>query len=527
MKRKTIINLLFGIVAFLLLTTLAASMFVEPLIRRKIEATVNEKNKNFTVKIGEVNISPIKSTIEFKKIIIVSKQLLDSTQFIKGEITSVNLKGIHLLKALFVKDIDILEVVISNCNISGRIPFLGGVFPSIVAPLNIRIGSLIIDNVNLTFKNALNAQLYSVKEGVLKFYDLQIGKQSKLSLSSLKHFDFDADECFLVSADSMYSYKINDAKYSTSSNTLKVNKFSIQPNYKDYDFTSRYKFQTNRIEADFTNISAHNFNAVNYFISKDLVSSYIEIGKLDMNVFRDKRKEFKHVIRPTFQDMIYNYPSFFNIDSIDILNGNIIFTVHAEKAQESGRISFNEIHARIYKITNDTIYKTKNDYLELNADALLMGKGKLVVLLKSKLFDDQNTFTVNGTLAELDVRDLNPIIKFNSYINATTGKLDAMNFQFTANNYKATGKLIVLYHGLNVALKNKRTEDKNDFAKKFITAIANTILLNSNPIPGKEVRVGVIDYKRDPERFLFNYCFKSILSGIEFSLVKRSKKVKN
>jgi hypothetical protein len=147
--------------------------------------------------------------------------------------------------------------------------------------------------------------------------------------------------------------------------------------------------------------------------------------------------------------------------------------------------------------------------------------------LKSKIFDNQNTFSLKGTLAELDVRDLNPIIKFDSYINATTGKLDAMNFQFTANNSKAIGKIIVLYHGLNIALKNKRTDDENDFAMKFITAIANSIILDSNPIPGKEVRIGIIDYKRDPERFLFNYCFKSILSGIKSSLMVNSIKKKN
>jgi hypothetical protein len=44
--------------------------------------------------------------------------------------------------------------------------------------------------------------------------------------------------------------------------------------------------------------------------------------------------------------------------------------------------------------------------------------------------------------------------------------------------------------------------------------------MDSNPIPGKNVREGIIDYDRDPERFLFGYCFKSILSGIQSTLVK-------
>jgi hypothetical protein len=96
-----------------------------------------------------------------------------------------------------------------------------------------------------------------------------------------------------------------------------------------------------------------------------------------------------------------------------------------------------------------------------------------------------------------------------------------MNFSFTADNYKATGKMTMLYHGLDIAVKNKRTDDTTAFVERFKSIIVNIKVLDSNPMPGKEVRVGIIDYERDPERFLFNYCFKSILSGIQSSLVKR------
>jgi hypothetical protein len=88
---------------------------------------------------------------------------------------------------------------------------------------------------------------------------------------------------------------------------------------------------------------------------------------MELNVFRDKRKEFRHIEKPTFQDLIYNYPGTLNIDSIGILSGNIVYSEHAEKAIEKGSVSFNEIDATIYKITNDTIYKTEKAYLELKA----------------------------------------------------------------------------------------------------------------------------------------------------------------
>jgi hypothetical protein len=118
-----------------------------------------------------------------------------------------------------------------------------------------------------------------VKEGVLKVYDFQVEKQDTLSSGIVKKFDFKAEEFFSVSSDSMYTFKAGGIIYSATSNTLSVNSFSIQPNYTDYDFTSRYEFQTVRIEAGFTNIYVHDFYAADYFISRSPISSYIEIGK--------------------------------------------------------------------------------------------------------------------------------------------------------------------------------------------------------------------------------------------------------
>ena len=38
------------------------------------------------------------------------------------------------------------------------------------------------------------------------------------------------------------------------------------------------------------------------------------------------------------------------VDSIILMNGDVTLTVHAEEANEPGIVSFNEIHARLYKI---------------------------------------------------------------------------------------------------------------------------------------------------------------------------------
>ena len=214
---------------------------------------------------------------------------------LNGGIGSVKLHGIHLLKALFKHNIHIRTVTISNSNFSGKIPFFKEAIPPIVLPLNIRIASLIFNKIDIEIGNTIDAQSYTVKEAFVKIYDLQVEKLDTLFPGIVGQFDFRAEELLTVRADSMYSYKASGIIYSAASNTLEVDSFKIQPNYNDYDFTSRYKFQMNRIEACFSNIYVYDFPASEYFRNLSLISSYIEIGKMNLEVFRDKRKEFRHL----------------------------------------------------------------------------------------------------------------------------------------------------------------------------------------------------------------------------------------
>jgi hypothetical protein len=102
--------------------------------------------------------------------------------------------------------------------------------------------------------------------------------------------------------------------------------------------------------------------------------------------------------------------------------------------------------------------------------------------------------------------------------------MDGLNFQFTANNTKATGNMTLLYHDLKIAVKNKQTNDTTALKERIVSILANNMILNSNPLPRKEVRIGTIDFERDPERFVFGYVFRSILSGMKSSLLRNPEK---
>lgn len=78
----------------------------------------------------------------------------------------------------------------------------------------------------------------------------------------------------------------------------------------------------------------------------------------------------------------------------------------------------------------------------------------------------------------------------------------------------------LLYEGLSFEIMDRQTGETNALKEKIKSLIANIIVIESNPMPGKEVRPGIIEYERDPERYIFGYFFRSLLSGIKTSVTK-------
>jgi len=524
MRNKSLLKITIWIASILLSIIFLTTVIIKPWIGKKIQAAFNEKNKNYQVKLKKISISIISSSIELKGITLNSHKSIGGNPDSKAEIASIKFSGINFTKLLIRKDISIREVKISGGKIKGKIPTARKPAPPIIIPLNISIGTIIIDKADISIVDSSSARRYSIKEGILKVYDIQVAKKDTLSPAIVHNFDFSASEYVSVSSDSMYSFIAKDILYTTTSKALTSSKLSIHPNYANYDFSSRHKYQTDCIEAELSNICIHDFNALDYLRSGNIISSYIEITKMDLKAFRDKRKEFKHVKKTAFQDLIYNYPATLIIDSIRILNGNIEYTEHARDANEPGKLYFDKVNATFYKLTNDTIYKTKPASFELKCNALLMGKGRINVVLKATIFDHNNTFSLYGTVSDMEAKELNPYLDRNAFMYLTSGIMDGMKFSFIANNSRAKGKMTLLYHGLEITVKNKRTDDTTAFKERFVSLIVNSKIIKSNPLPHEKARIGIIDYERDPEKFIFDYWVKSVLSGIKSSLIKNPKK---
>ncbi|MBP6335373.1 MAG: hypothetical protein KA444_07875, partial [Bacteroidia bacterium] len=507
MHKKHSKKILIGLVVLIGLLAGSAVFILEPWLENKIRKAIAAADSGYLVEIVEINVSVFSFSVELDSISIRTREESDRESELNLSIGFLKVKGIHAFKYLFKKEVEINEIKISR--IAGNLNFSKDSAGKIVSPLNIHLRKVSVSSINLSFRDTSSSELYKVEEGALGFYDIDVVASDTLYPALLGDFDFDFRRIYTITADSMYGIDIHGAVYSSGIHTLIVDSAFVNPSYPDYDFTSRKKYQTDRIEAEFRNFYMYDFSLASFIDSANLVCSYVEIDRMKLEAFRDRRREFLHKDKPMLQDLLYNYQGKIDIDSIILDNGDVTYREHASEANHPGTITFNNLNAKIFTVCNDTLRKNEKLALELKANALLMGKGKMNVIMTCPLFERSNSFSLSGNLESINAMELNPMLERNAFLYVTSGDIQVMSFNFQANRNRAEGGMTLLYQNLNLAVKNKDTDDTTAFKEKLFSVLANTKSLNSNPLPGKEVRKGVIEFDRDPEKFLFHYCFKS------------------
>lgn len=519
------IKILLVIFAFAVAMTMIAPLIVNPILKKKILATLNQKYPDYDITIEKVRWMLIPSRLTLKKITVRHTAPPWNKTSLKGDIQSIQFNGIRNIKALFEQEYEIHDIVVTNSHIEGKIPFSRKEKIPVTSTIKVRIDHIRFHQINLALKDTSSAQTLIIEEGALQIKDLDIKEKDPVDI--FHRLDFRAKSVGSNSPDSMYTYRVHGVVYSDSIRMLSIDSLLMVPNYKRYDFTGRYPYETDRFDMTMKDIKLLDFHAGNFYKSGQLVSSCLSIGHVDLEAFRDKRKKDSKENKPAFQEYIYRYPGFLRIDSMLFDHGDITYIEHADGAEEPGWVHLKDLKAKAYSITNDTIYKTKDTSLTIIAEALLMGKSKMAVSLKARLFDPMNTFSMKGSLAAMDIKELNPILERNAYINANTTRVNQLKFNFIANDTKATGELIMLYDALDLAVINKRTEETDGLKEQIISLIANKATWDANPLPKEQIRVGIIDYERDSTKFVINYCLKSIVSGVKSTIIKLPKKKKS
>jgi hypothetical protein len=184
----------------------------------------------------------------------------------------------------------------------------------------------------------------------------------------------------------------------------------------------------------------------------------------------------------------------------------------------SGKMEFFELNAEINNLSNVPDSLQKNDLLTLRAQARVMNKAWVSLNFQTHLLDKEGQFAMDGRLEEMEMTAFNPVLKPLTFIEVVEGELKSFDFYIEANKQKAGGRVRMEYRNLKVAILDENSPNLSE-EKAFTSFLANTFVIRKRSsrkigqAPWQEV-----EFERDESKSIFNFWWKSLLSGIKPSL---------
>jgi len=427
---------------------------------------------------------------------------------VEGDIGSLTLTGVELLPLLTRKDIMLDSVIFDRVKITksggGKGPANKKEPPHYAFKFNyMKVDSLQIVDIDSLKKPVADTRLSFETchlSGELPLQDL--------SASALTVHGLD-----LTLPQSLY--KISSERIHIENLTrATIDSLKVVPLYPKREFAHRRKIETDRISCVFPSIVFEGINTPLLF-ENELAIRQISMA-FNISVYRDKRMPNENNFKALPDSLLRKLPMAVTIDSIKILDSQITYEEFAEKADSAGAVTFRNLEAKFYHISN-----RQAKALELQAHAKFMNDGEIQI--HGIFYNSNKPHYITGSVRNFTLNRINPMLKPVTGVSIETGQLELMKFTFWYNNVRSDGHLSLNYHDLKlVSLREKkRKKDGKKDKEKVVPAVAKTVLINAfiekdldkrDPL---SKRTGTIHFDRDQNKFIFNFWWKSLLSGLK------------
>lgn len=208
------------------------------------------------------------------------------------------------------------------------------------------------------------------------------------------------------------------------------------------------------------------------------------------------------------------------VDSLIIQNAEVVYREFPDKGLVPGKLQFDDLNAVL-----TPLYLTKEPegypiaVSDLEASAKIYGVAP--ISLEGKLlFHAPYPMQLVAEVGEFELALLNPIVEANAFAKVLDGVVRGGRWEFNLDDDVARGHMAFRYNDLKLQLLEERTLQRGKGRKNVLTFVINNLAVRSNN-PRKFFNRMVespIYYRRDKSRFVFNYLWKSTLTGLQGSV---------
>ncbi len=318
--------------------------------------------------------------------------------------------------------------------------------------------------------------------------------------------------------DSLLVAKAAEIGLSTKKSNLTVKSFELVPRFENEEIPAYFPYQKTWASGRIPLITIQHIDFEKLVGEHAFEAGVVNIQSPHFVLFRDKRLP-RDLSRqpPMLQEMLLDLKLPVKVDTVSVFDGFVSYGEQVEGADRSGTITFEKFNATLHQATNYPDLVEQNVMLSLDANTYLMGQALLQVNLRFPMGTSDGPFSVTGSLGSMDLTYLNAMLEPTAFVHIKKGYSHGMHFQFVGNKEKSSGTMQFNYNDLSILLVDKQT-GASGLDERVGSFLANAFVVKSDNPKAVFLRLGRIAYERDPSLSVFNYWWRSLLSGIKSSI---------
>jgi hypothetical protein len=287
------------------------------------------------------------------------------------------------------------------------------------------------------------------------------------------------------------------------------------PLINDDQFFAKSQFRQTRFCLDISQIKIIGFDFLSC-LERDTYSAEKIILKdvfADILLNKDKPSD-ENLANPRMPNEIFSsMKEIISIDSLQIINGQLKYYERFAVNAPLGVITFSKFKISASRIANHT---EKPETTMIRGDGLFMNSTAMKIFMAIPLTSKDFSLQYSGSLGRMNVSDLNVFLEPVENRIIKSGVIQYANYNIDVNSGRASGNLRVAYDDLGIAISNKKIGYDLGLVNRISNFIGDMFIIRTTNLPDENgsMKIGEINYTRDPGDYFFQYLWFSLRSGI-------------
>jgi len=506
-KKILSIMLLLGVVF------LGLNIWVKQYLKNKIETFIhNELPENMIYSYSGLKLHTFSGSLTIDNPSLIIKNTADSLQHTFIDVEKLEISGASYWDFLVKDEIYIRSIVLLNPKIAyfkDRVNKQKDSVPK-SAPKShtpIYVDKIQFQNASLhLYEKGKDSTKLSVKDMSLEIERVAINDNTKGDIIPFAYKDYNikGDSLFLK-VNAYDNLTVGD--FNLKNSNVSVNNLSLKTKYSKKELSKIISK-----ERDHFNLTLPSLLIDDLDIGFENDTLFVKSKKISLispsaEIYRDKLVADDMSVKPLYSKMLRDLPFPLTVDSLAIVNGNILYEERVKEENMGGTISFKDLNISIANVSNTYKAPTKT---ELNIKVRFMESTPFSAKWTFDVNNQNDYFLFTADVGKMNAEKMNHFTEPNLNVKLE-GQVEKTFFTIDGNHTASTTDLKIHYSNFKVNVLRKESEKKN----KLISAVVNILIPKNSEKHEQYYRESTAQVSRDKTKSVFNFLWISLESALK------------